>query len=180
VLIIRFSVVPSHFSTAVFSTCDVKFWHFALATFLTLPKQIFIVYLGVLLVAADQNNKIETIVLSITFVITIAMGVYVWFKLKKIKVILLEEQAQRRANHSMARLRTVDSDDSGDSNKAPVAGTAPLYDQSRPERPGRPGERYEERFGTSNAEAYQQRPVDPYQQRREESYEQRHEAPTWV
>ena len=27
VLIIRLSAIPAHFSTAVFSTCDVKFWH---------------------------------------------------------------------------------------------------------------------------------------------------------
>lgn len=104
VFIIRFSIVPSHFSTAVFATCDVKFWHFAVATFLTLPKQIFIVYLGVLLVAQDENNRTQTIVLVITFVITCVMGVYIWFKMKKAKVLLLQEQAARQANHSMVRL----------------------------------------------------------------------------
>ena len=82
VFIIRFSIVPSHFSTAVFSTCDVKFWHFCVATFLTLPKQIFIVYLGVLLVAQDENNKTQTIVLVITFAITVVMGYYIWVKMK--------------------------------------------------------------------------------------------------
>ncbi|KAH9904370.1 snare associated Golgi protein-domain-containing protein [Xylariomycetidae sp. FL2044] len=105
VFIIRFSIVPSHFSTAVFSTCDVKFWHFAVATFLTLPKQIFIVYLGVLLVAEDQDNKIETIVLVATFVITLVMGVYIWSKMKKAKVVLLREQEERRANYDMNRLK---------------------------------------------------------------------------
>ncbi|KAI1878220.1 uncharacterized protein JN550_000402 [Neoarthrinium moseri] len=104
VFVIRFSVVPSHFSTAVFSTCDVKFWHFAVATFLTLPKQIFIVYLGVLLVAQNEDNKIETIVLCITFAITVVMGVYIWMKMKKAKAILLAEQEARKANYSMERL----------------------------------------------------------------------------
>lgn len=104
VFIIRFSIVPSHFSTAVFSTCDVKFWHFAVATFLTLPKQIFIVYLGVLLVAQDQNNKTQNIVLGITFVVTLIMGVYIWTRMKKAKEFLLREQAARRANHSMVSL----------------------------------------------------------------------------
>ncbi|KAK6197683.1 hypothetical protein LQW54_010692 [Pestalotiopsis sp. IQ-011] len=104
VFIIRFSIVPSHFSTAVFSTCDVKFWHFCVATFLTLPKQIFIVYLGVLLVAQDENNKTQTIVLVITFAITIFMGWYIWVKMKKAKAVLLSEQAARQANYSMERL----------------------------------------------------------------------------
>ncbi|KAF7536094.1 hypothetical protein G7054_g4820 [Neopestalotiopsis clavispora] len=105
VFIIRFSIVPSHFSTAVFSTCDVRFWHFCVATFLTLPKQIFIVYLGVLLVAQDENNKTQTIVLVITFAITVVMGYYIWVKMKKAKAVLLSEQAARQANYSMERLR---------------------------------------------------------------------------
>ncbi|KAI0128451.1 snare associated Golgi protein-domain-containing protein [Xylariales sp. AK1849] len=109
VFIIRFSVVPSHFSTAVFSTCDVKFWYFAVATFLTLPKQIFIVYLGVLLVAQNQDNTVETVVLCITFAITVVMGVYIWFKMKKIKATLLAEQAARRNNVNLTRPGDVDS-----------------------------------------------------------------------
>ncbi|ETS80503.1 hypothetical protein PFICI_08032 [Pestalotiopsis fici W106-1] len=120
VFIIRFSIVPSHFSTAVFSTCDVKFWHFCVATFLTLPKQIFIVYLGVLLVAQDENNKTQTIVLVITFAITVVMGYYIWVKMKKAKTILLQEQAARQTNYSMERLRQ----DQGASTAALTANAA--------------------------------------------------------
>ncbi|KAK9779482.1 putative Snare associated Golgi protein-domain-containing protein [Seiridium cardinale] len=120
VFIIRFSIVPSHFSTAVFSTCDVKFWHFAVATFLTLPKQIFIVYLGVLLVAQDNNNRTETIVLVATFAVTIVMGIYIWFKMKKARQFLLQEQAERRTNHSMERLRQTESMSTADSVPKPA------------------------------------------------------------
>lgn len=95
VLIIRFSIIPSHFSTAVFSTCNVKFWYFAIATFLTLPKQIILVYFGVLLVQETKDNTINTIVLSITFLTTIVAGVYIYTKMRKTKKILLEEQAAR-------------------------------------------------------------------------------------
>lgn len=103
-----------------------KFWHFAVATFLTLPKQIFIVYLGVLLVAQDQNNTIENVVLGITFAITIVMGVYVWFKLKKIKVILLEEQAQKLASVQMSRLQSSENGSSLDvPSQAPSNWQAP-------------------------------------------------------
>jgi hypothetical protein len=95
VLIIRFSIIPSHFSTAVFSTCNVKFWHFAVATFLTLPKQIILVYIGVLLAQQNKSNKINTIVLALTFLVTVVAGVYVYNKMRITKKVLLEEQAQR-------------------------------------------------------------------------------------
>jgi hypothetical protein len=96
VLIIRFSIIPSHFSTAVFSTCNVKFWHFAVATFLTLPKQIVIVYVGVLLAQQQsKNNTINNIVLAITITITVVAGVYIYRKMGATKKVLLEEQAAR-------------------------------------------------------------------------------------
>ncbi|KAF2676924.1 hypothetical protein K458DRAFT_379264 [Lentithecium fluviatile CBS 122367] len=96
VLIIRLSAIPSHFSTAVFSTCNVKFWHFFVATLLSLPKQIFLVYLGVLLVQEKKSDTVQTVMFGAVFVVTLVLGVYIWFKMRKIKAILLEEQAKRR------------------------------------------------------------------------------------
>lgn len=97
VLIIRLSAVPAHFSTAVFSTCDVKFWHFAVATLLSMPKQIFLVYLGVLLVQQEAENDLsKTISFGVVFLITIGLGVWIFLKMKKIKTVLLEEQELRR------------------------------------------------------------------------------------
>ncbi|WYZ41726.1 hypothetical protein EsH8_V_000621 [Colletotrichum jinshuiense] len=102
VFIIRFSVIPSHFSTAVFSTCDVKFWHFAVSTFLTLPKQIILVYLGVLLVEKQQgNNTIKNIVFGATFVLTIALAIYIFVKMRRVKKTLLQEQADRKAQREL-------------------------------------------------------------------------------
>jgi hypothetical protein len=96
VLIIRLSAVPSHFSTAVFSTCDVRFWHFFLSTFLSLPKQVVLVYLGVLLVQNNEDNVIKTVMFGIIFVITIILGVWIYIKMNKVKKVLLDEQEQRR------------------------------------------------------------------------------------
>ncbi|TVY42507.1 Golgi apparatus membrane protein [Lachnellula subtilissima] len=95
VLIVRFSVIPSHFSTAVFSTCNVKFWYFAIATFATLPKQIILVYVGVLFAQKNKNNTINDIVLVITFLVTVAAGAYIYNKMRLNKRILLDEQAAR-------------------------------------------------------------------------------------
>ncbi|KAF2004778.1 hypothetical protein P154DRAFT_412660, partial [Amniculicola lignicola CBS 123094] len=97
VLIIRFSAIPAHFSTAVFSTCDVNFWFFVIATLLSLPKQIFLVYLGVLLVQERKDSSTQTIMFVTVFVVTIVMAGWIWFKMNKIKKVLLEEQAAREA-----------------------------------------------------------------------------------
>ncbi|KAH7084248.1 snare associated Golgi protein-domain-containing protein [Paraphoma chrysanthemicola] len=99
VLIIRLSAVPSHFSTAVFSTCDVKFWHFFVSTFLSLPKQVVLVYLGVLLVqnnGSNKDNMIKTVMFGIVGLITVVLGIWIYMKMRNVKKVLLEEQEQRR------------------------------------------------------------------------------------
>ncbi|KAF2798808.1 hypothetical protein K505DRAFT_232427 [Melanomma pulvis-pyrius CBS 109.77] len=97
VLVIRLSAIPAHFSTAVFSTCDVNFFFFVIATLLSLPKQIFLVYLGVLLVQeGSSNNVIKTAMFVGVFVVTIVMAVWIWYKMRAIKKVLLEEQNDRR------------------------------------------------------------------------------------
>ncbi|CAO2653750.1 Nn.00g031610.m01.CDS01 [Neocucurbitaria sp. VM-36] len=100
VLIIRLSAIPAHFSTAVFSTCNVKFWHFVVATFLSLPKQIFLVYLGVLLLEQSNDNVIKTVMFGAVFLVTVAMGIWIWMKMRKVKKVLLEEQEMRRTKRS--------------------------------------------------------------------------------
>ncbi|KAF2713436.1 hypothetical protein K504DRAFT_530420 [Pleomassaria siparia CBS 279.74] len=97
VLVIRLSAIPAHFSTAVFSTCDVNFFYFVIATILSLPKQIFLVYLGVLLVQESTDNMIKNAMFGGVFIVTIVMAGWIWYKMKAIKKVLLEEQNQRRA-----------------------------------------------------------------------------------
>ena len=95
VLIIRLSAIPAHFSTAVFSTCDVNFLHFVIATLFSLPKQIFLVYLGVLLLQENSTNMIKTGMFVGVFFVTIIMAGWIWYKMNNIKKILLEEQRDR-------------------------------------------------------------------------------------
>ncbi|KAH6629624.1 snare associated Golgi protein-domain-containing protein [Boeremia exigua] len=107
VLVIRLSAIPAHFSTAVFSTCNVKFWHFVVATLLSLPKQIFLVYLGVLLVQQSSDNLIKTIMFGAVFLVTVAMGAWIWIKMAKIKKVLLEEQEARRVKNAEGQVQVV-------------------------------------------------------------------------
>lgn len=81
-----------------------NFWFFAIATFVTLPKQIFLVYLGVLLIENKHTRGPKNIVFGIAFAITIAMGVYIWWKMRAVKKTLLEEQAGRRRLRLVAEL----------------------------------------------------------------------------
>jgi hypothetical protein len=104
-MITRFSVIPTHFSTAVFATCGVNFWSFAIATFLTLPKQIFLVYPGVLLLKPHPDGSVQNIVFGVAFALTVFMAVYIWCKMRAIKKVLLEEQAERRQARVLAEQR---------------------------------------------------------------------------
>ncbi|KAJ7912559.1 hypothetical protein B0H13DRAFT_2475805 [Mycena leptocephala] len=81
VLVIRFSAIPPHFATAVFSTVGISFWVFSAAAILSLPKTFVPVYVGYAMRPDNDNSssaKVEHIVLAITLVITI--GALTWIR----------------------------------------------------------------------------------------------------
>ncbi|POS79219.1 hypothetical protein DHEL01_v202377 [Diaporthe helianthi] len=136
VFVIRFSIIPSHLSTAVFSTCDVRFWHFSVSTFLTLPKQLIIVYLGVLLVEEQDGATVKNALFAVAGVVTVLAGVWIWFKMAKFKKQLLAEQAERQANKEAQRLGLTRNDsgygvvggtgsNNGNPDPMPTAGVDP-------------------------------------------------------
>lgn len=90
-------------STAVFSTCDVKFWHFAVSTFFTLPKQLILVYLGVLLVGGESDFWIKFALFGGAGGVTVLAGVWIWLRMANIKKTLLAEQEMRRQNNGLGR-----------------------------------------------------------------------------
>ncbi|KZT28754.1 hypothetical protein NEOLEDRAFT_1057860 [Neolentinus lepideus HHB14362 ss-1] len=81
VVISRYSVIPGHLTTALFSTCGIGFFTFTLAAILSLPKQFVTVYMGVLLektqsgeVCSQTNSKskaISAVLVVVTTIITI-------------------------------------------------------------------------------------------------------------
>ncbi|KAJ6558111.1 snare associated Golgi protein-domain-containing protein [Mycena capillaripes] len=81
VLVIRFSAIPPHFATAVFSTVGISFWVFTAAAILSLPKSFAPVYVGYAMRPDNTNSSstlVEHIVLAITLVITI--GALLWIR----------------------------------------------------------------------------------------------------
>lgn len=119
--LIRLSAIPSHFSTAVFATCGVNFWYFLLATFLTLPKQVTVVYLGVLLVQteAQKDSTVNNIILLVTASITIIAGVYIYRKMSRTKKILIAEQETRMLDRQ-AKQEAMITEDSRTANGSDV------------------------------------------------------------
>ncbi|OXG15113.1 hypothetical protein C367_05778 [Cryptococcus neoformans Ze90-1] len=83
VLILRFSAVPGHITTAVSASAGANFWSYLLAAFLTLPKQWTIVYLGK---AFGTTNRTNTIVSVLTTVLTIlataVAAVYIYYQMR--------------------------------------------------------------------------------------------------
>lgn len=127
VLVVRFSVVPSHFSTAVFSTCDVKFWHFCAAALLTLPKQILLVYLGVLLAGQQTDALAKGLVFGLGGAATLVAGVYVWRRMGAAKKVLLEEQeGRRREREGLAGSDTASVKSDGEAGESDTASLVPL------------------------------------------------------
>jgi len=102
-LIARFSAIPGHFTTAVFSTCGMSVWTFALAAFFSLPKQFLTVYLGVALEDSDTGHSstkdtiIQDVVIGITVVVTAAAMWYIYhlMNLAKPKVIYDRRKARQ-------------------------------------------------------------------------------------
>ncbi|WOO83356.1 Golgi apparatus membrane protein TVP38 [Vanrija pseudolonga] len=62
VIAARLSAIPGHFTTAVFATCGMNIWVFCLAAFVTLPKQLITVYLGVIFAQNQKKGTKERII----------------------------------------------------------------------------------------------------------------------
>ncbi|CAL1715905.1 unnamed protein product [Somion occarium] len=101
-LIARFSAIPGHFTTAVFSTCGMDVWTFSLAAILSLPKQFLTVYLGVALEQSETGETsktdtiIKTVVIVITTIVTIGAMWYVYRKMEQVKPKVIYERRKAR------------------------------------------------------------------------------------
>jgi hypothetical protein len=110
-LIVRLSAIPGHFTTAVFSTCGMGIFVFALATLLSMPKQFIGVYLGVILEQSNTGTEnvksrvVSDVVLAITFIITIAAMWYILHLMNAVKrQVVYEKRKARGVKLLQARL----------------------------------------------------------------------------
>ncbi|KAF5350923.1 hypothetical protein D9758_010543 [Tetrapyrgos nigripes] len=110
-LIARYSAIPGHFTTAVFSTCGMGIIVFSLAAILSMPKQLITVYLGVILEqSSDDPNAtqpedpaeekrsqwISRVVLSLTVLVTAVAMWYILRKMNQVKPQVIYERRKAR------------------------------------------------------------------------------------
>ncbi|KAJ7115540.1 hypothetical protein C8R43DRAFT_1038743 [Mycena crocata] len=101
-LIARFSAIPGHFTTAVFSTCGMGIFVFSIAAILSLPKQLITVYLGVILeqskqgVTDSKSRIISDVVLAVTFLVTVLAMWYIFRQMALLKPEVIYERRKAR------------------------------------------------------------------------------------
>ncbi|KAH7886678.1 snare associated Golgi protein-domain-containing protein [Phlebopus sp. FC_14] len=90
-LIVRYSAVPGHFTTAIFAVCGMNIWVFMLAAILSMPKHLITVYIGTLLEstanggASNQNKILSYVVGGVTAVVTVAAMWYIQREVNRVK-----------------------------------------------------------------------------------------------
>lgn len=103
--IVRLSVIPTHFTTAVFAVCGLKFWQYFIALILGLPKQLLAVYVGVVLAeqnASTNSHVVSDCVFAASAVVTLGA---LWFIYKRMlgvrkKVIIgMRDDLDRKGVH---------------------------------------------------------------------------------
>ncbi|KAI9456794.1 snare associated Golgi protein-domain-containing protein [Russula earlei] len=113
-LIARLSAIPGHFTTAVFSSCGMDVWTFALAAFLSLPKQFATVYIGVIIEGAGKihDPSDETTpqrvasysLIAVTTIITFIALWYIYRELNRVKPsVIYDRRKARQAKIELTR-----------------------------------------------------------------------------
>lgn len=61
----------------------------------------------------DGDATVKKVVLAVGTVVTVALAAYIWLKMRRVKVVLLREQAARKEEREKARLAASEADAAG-------------------------------------------------------------------
>ncbi|KAH9937912.1 uncharacterized protein BXZ73DRAFT_76532 [Epithele typhae] len=107
-IVMRYSAIPGHMTTAVFAMCGMRLWVFLLAATLSLPKQLALVFIG-----DDRSGRIVKIVVIVVIVlVTIGAMRYIGARVDAIKQEVI--YARRKASYDayrQAKQLEVDADE---------------------------------------------------------------------
>ncbi|KLO10016.1 hypothetical protein SCHPADRAFT_857150 [Schizopora paradoxa] len=103
-IVARYSLLPPHYTTAVFATIGMPFWVFAISAIVSLPRQFVNVFIGVVL--GDKANGTETktdkiastVVLIVTVVVTYAAFRYLKHLTSSVKPQVIYARRKARQN----------------------------------------------------------------------------------
>lgn len=103
-LVARYSAIPGHLTTAIFSVCGIGIFTYMLAALLSLPKQFITVYIGVML-ESDQNSSgastskvIGDVVGAITLLVTVVAMWYINKAVNDAKPQVIQERQKSHCN----------------------------------------------------------------------------------
>ncbi|KIM64481.1 hypothetical protein SCLCIDRAFT_1213305 [Scleroderma citrinum Foug A] len=103
-LIVRYSAVPGHFTTAIFAVCGMNIFVFIAAAILSMPKQFITVYIGTLLeenANGTENTRdkiLSYVVGGVTAIVTIAAMWYINKGVNRVKPDVI--YARRKARQA--------------------------------------------------------------------------------
>ncbi|EIN03924.1 hypothetical protein PUNSTDRAFT_77185, partial [Punctularia strigosozonata HHB-11173 SS5] len=103
-LISRYSAIPGHVTTALYSTCGLGFWIFLAAAVLSLPKQLALIAIGMLAEESDNASGttpkhtkiISWVVVAITVVITVVAYRWILRQMNDVKPVVIYERRKAR------------------------------------------------------------------------------------
>ncbi|WRT67925.1 uncharacterized protein IL334_004899 [Kwoniella shivajii] len=100
--VVRLSVIPTHYTTAVLAVCGLKTWQFVLALIGSLPKQLISVYVGVVLGqtnASTNSHVISDCVFAACALITLGALYFIYKRMIKVRkgvLISMREDLHKR------------------------------------------------------------------------------------
>ncbi|KAI1786582.1 hypothetical protein LXA43DRAFT_1085375 [Ganoderma leucocontextum] len=99
-LLMRLTYIPSHFLTAVFSTCGMNFWIFTASAVLSLPKQLAVVFVGVSGANGEElpttTRAIKYTVIGVSVLPTLVAMWYVCNRMDEVKGVVIYARRKRR------------------------------------------------------------------------------------
>ncbi|WVW84840.1 hypothetical protein I302_106875 [Kwoniella bestiolae CBS 10118] len=100
--VVRLSVIPTHYTTAILAICGLSTWKFILALLLSTPKQLISVYVGVVLGqtnASTNSHVISDCVFAACALITLGALYFIYkrmIKVRKSVLISMREDLHKR------------------------------------------------------------------------------------
>ncbi|OCF57091.1 hypothetical protein L486_05950 [Kwoniella mangroviensis CBS 10435] len=100
--VVRLSVIPTHYTTAILAICGLPTWKFILALLLSTPKQLISVYVGVVLGqtnASTNSHVISDCVFAACALITLGALYFIYkrmIKVRKSVLISMREDLHKR------------------------------------------------------------------------------------
>ncbi|KAF7290646.1 hypothetical protein MIND_01304900 [Mycena indigotica] len=104
IVVIRFSAVPPHYATVVFSTVGISFWIFLLAAVISLPKQFVPVYTGYAMKPGVSGQKLTTVVEDVVIALGIIVTIVAYKWLQKESKAAREGYIYERRKARQARI----------------------------------------------------------------------------